>query len=256
MKDKFLFLDFDGVLHNNEKGLFAHLPAIEALSEKLKKDGIKLNIVFSTSWQDFISFHGLEKEVHQYAPKLHCYGGTQFDRDNEQASYQVLERFDKLKPNDVNFSNRFEAIVHFCHKNNIDLKDIAVLDDAINLFYEITSIYKWLLLGFSKEDIISLYQLDKDEYIKQVVEMFETSTSPSADKLSYQDWFYDEFYKAELNERSSRESFNKIKQYSIDKLSLVIDMLPIFVNHFVLVRDAKKGIGDDELVRLENILRQ
>lgn len=256
MKDKFLFLDFDGVLHSNEKGLFAHLPAIEALSEKLKKDGIKLNIVFSTSWQDFISFHGLENEVHRYATKLHCYGGTQFDRDNEQASYQVLERFDKLKPNDVNFSNRFEAIVHFCHKNNIDLKDIAVLDDAINLFYEITSIYKWLLLGFSKEDIIGLYQLDKDEYIKQVVEMFETSTSPSADKLSYQDWFYDEFYKAELNERSSRESFNKIKQYSIDKLSLVIDMLPIFVNHFVLVRDAKKGIGDDELVRLENILRQ
>lgn len=256
MKDKFLFLDFDGVLHSNEKGLFAHLPAIEALSEKLKKDGIKLNIVFSTSWQDFISFHGLENEVHRYATKLHCYGGTQFDRDNEQASYQVLERFDKLKPNDVNFSNRFEAIVHFCHKNNIDLKDIAVLDDAINLFYEITSIYKWLLLGFSKEDIIGLYQLDKDEYIKQVVEMFETSTSPSADKLSYQDWFYDEFYKAELNERSSRESFNKIKQYSIDKLSLVIDMLPIFVNHFVLVRDAKKGIGDDELVRLEHILRQ
>lgn len=256
MKDKFLFLDFDGVLHSNEKGLFAHLPAVEVLSEKLKKDGIKLNIVFSTSWQDFISFHGLENEVHRYAPKLHCYGGTQFDRDNEQASYQVLERFDKLKPNDVNFSNRFEAIVHFCHKNNIDLKDIAVLDDAINLFYEITSIYKWLLLGFSKEDIISLYQLDKDEYIKQVVEMFETSTSPSADKLSYQDWFYDEFYKAELNERSSRESFNKIKQYSIDKLSSVIDMLPIFVNHFVLVRDAKKGIGDDELIRLENILRQ
>lgn len=256
MKDKFLFLDFDGVLHSNEKGLFAHLPAVEVLSEKLKKDGIKLNIVFSTSWQDFISFHGLENEVHRYATKLHCYGGTQFDRDNEQASYQVLERFDKLKPNDVNFSNRFEAIVHFCHKNNIDLKDIAVLDDAINLFYEITSIYKWLLLGFSKEDIISLYQLDKDEYIKQVVEMFETSTSPSADKLSYQDWFYDEFYKAELNERSSRESFNKIKQYSIDKLSSVIDMLPIFVNHFVLVRDAKKGIGDDELVRLENILRQ
>ena len=256
MKDKFLFLDFDGVLHSNEKGLFAHLPAVEVLSEKLKKDGIKLNIVFSTSWQDFISFHGLENEVHRYAPKLHCYGGTQFDRDNEQASYQVLERFDKLKPNDVNFSNRFEAIVHFCHKNNIDLKDIAVLDDAINLFYEITSIYKWLLLGFSKEDIISLYQLDKDEYIKQVVEMFETSTSPSADKLSYQDWFYDEFYKAELNERSSRESFNKIKQYSIDKLSSVIDMLPIFVNHFVLVRDAKKGIGDDEVIRLENILRQ
>lgn len=256
MKDKFLFLDFDGVLHSNEKGLFAHLPAVEVLSEKLKKDGIKLNIVFSTSWQDFISFHGLENEVHRYAPKLHCYGGTQFDRDNEQASYQVLERFDKLKPNDVNFSNRFEAIVHFCHKNNIDLKDIAVLDDAINLFYEITSIYKWLLLGFSKEDIISLYQLDKDEYIKQVVEMFETSTSPSADKLSYQDWFYDEFYKAELNERSSRESFNKIKQYSIDKLSSVIDMLPIFVNHFVLVRDAKKGIGGDELIRLENILRQ
>ena len=256
MKDKFLFLDFDGVLHSNEKELFAHLPAVEVLSEKLKKDGIKLNIVFSTSWQDFISFHGLENEVHRYATKLHCYGGTQFDRDNEQASYQVLERFDKLKPNDVNFSNRFEAIVHFCHKNNIDLKDIAVLDDAINLFYEITSIYKWLLLGFSKEDIISLYQLDKDEYIKQVVEMFETSTSPSADKLSYQDWFYDEFYKAELNERSSRESFNKIKQYSIDKLSSVIDMLPIFVNHFVLVRDAKKGIGDDELIRLENILRQ
>lgn len=256
MKDKFLFLDFDGVLHSNEKGLFAHLPAVEVLSEKLKKDGIKLNIVFSTSWQDFISFHGLENEVHRYATKLHCYGGTQFDRDNEQASYQVLERFDKLKPNDVNFSNRFEAIVHFCHKNNIDLKDIAVLDDAINLFYEITSIYKWLLLGFSKEDIIGLYQLDKDEYIKQVVEMFETSTSPSADKLSYQDWFYDEFYKAELNERSSRESFNKIKQYSIDKLSSVIDMLPIFVNHFVLVRDAKKGIGDDELIRLENILRQ
>lgn len=256
MKDKFLFLDFDGVLHSNENGLFAHLPAIEALSEKLKKDGIKLNIVFSTSWQDFISFHGLENEVHRYAPKLHCYGGTQFDRDNEQASYQVLERFDKLKPNDVNFSNRFEAIVHFCHKNNIDLKDIAVLDDAINLFYEITSIYKWLLLGFSKEDIIGLYQLDKDEYIKQVVEMFETSTSPSADKLSYQDWFYDEFYKSELNERSSRESFNKIKQYSIDKLSSAIDMLPIFVNHFVLVRDAKKGIDDDELVRLENILRQ
>jgi hypothetical protein len=256
MKDKFLFLDFDGVLHSNEKGLFAHLPAVEVLSEKLKKDGIKLNIVFSTSWQDFISFHGLENEVHRYATKLHCYGGTQFDRDNEQASYQVLERFDKLKPNDVNFSNRFEAIVHFCHKNNIDLKDIAVLDDAINLFYEITSIYKWLLLGFSKEDIIGLYQLDKDEYIKQVVEMFETSTSPSADKLSYQDWFYDEFYKAELNERLSRESFNKIKQYSIDKLSSVIDMLPIFVNHFVLVRDAKKGIGDDELIRLENILRQ
>lgn len=256
MKDKFLFLDFDGVLHSNEKGLFAHLPAVEVLSEKLKKDGIKLNIVFSTSWQDFISFHGLENEVHRYAPKLHCYGGTQFDRDNEQASYQVLERFDKLKPNDVNFSNRFEAIVHFCHKNNIDLKNIAVLDDAINLFYEITSIYKWLLLGFSKEDIIGLYQLDKDEYIKQVVEMFETSTSPSADKLSYQDWFYDEFYKSELNERSSRESFNKIKQYSIDKLSSVIDMLPIFVNHFVLVRDAKKGIDDDELIRLENILRQ
>lgn len=256
MKDKFLFLDFDGVLHSNEKGLFAHLPAVEVLSEKLKKDGIKLNIVFSTSWQDFISFHGLENEVHRYAPKLHCYGGTQFDRDNKQASYQVLERFDKLKPNDVNFSNRFEAIVHFCHKNNIDLKNIAVLDDAINLFYEITSIYKWLLLGFSKEDIIGLYQLDKDEYIKQVVEMFETSTSPSADKLSYQDWFYDEFYKSELNERSSRESFNKIKQYSIDKLSSVIDMLPIFVNHFVLVRDAKKGIDDDELVRLENILRQ
>lgn len=256
MKDKFLFLDFDGVLHSNEKGLFAHLPAIEALSEKLKKDGIKLNIVFSTSWQDFISFHGLENEVHRYATKLHCYGGTQFDRDNEQASYQVLERFDKLKPNDVNFSNRFEAIVHFCHKNNIDLKDIAVLDDAINLFYEITSIYKWLLLGFSKEDIIGLYQLDKDEYIKQVVEMFETGTSPSADKLSYQDWFYDEFYKAELNERSSRESFNKIKQYSIDKLSSVIDTLPIFINHFVLVRDTKKGIGDDELIRLENILLQ
>lgn len=256
MKDKFLFLDFDGVLHSNENGLFAHLPAIEVLSEKLKRDGIKLNIVFSTSWQDFISFHGLEKEVHQYAPKLHCYGGTQFDRDNEQASYRVLERFDKLKPNDVNFSNRFEAIVHFCYKNNIDLKDIVVLDDAINLFYEITSIYKWLLLGFSKEDIIDLYQLDNDEYIKQVVEMFETSTSPSADKLSYQDWFYDEFYKAELNERSSRESFNKIKQYSMDKLSSVIDMLPIFVNHFVLVRDAKKGIGDDELIRLENILRQ
>lgn len=255
MKDKFLFLDFDGVLHSG-KEIFTHLPAIESLSEKLKADGIKLNIVFSTSWQDFSSFHGLESEIHQYAPKLHCYGGTQFDRENEQASYRVLERFNKFKADEVNFSNRFEAIVHFCHKNHIDLKDIAILDDAINLFYEVTSIYKWLLLGYTKDDIINLYQLDKDEYINQVVEMFETSTSPSPDKLSYQDWFYDEFYKAELNECSSRESFNKIKQYSIDKLSSVIDMLPIFVNHFVLVRDAKKGIGYDELIRLDNILHE
>ena len=255
MKDKFLFLDFDGVLHSGNE-IFFHLPTIETLSERLKKDNIKLNIVFSTSWQDFQSFHRLESEVHQYAPKLHCYGGTQFDRDNEQASYRVLERFNKFKANEVNFSNRFDAIVHFCHKNNIDLKDIAVLDDAINLFYEATSICKWIFLGFSKEDIIGLYQLDKDEYIKQVVEMFETSTSPSPDKLSYQDWFYDEFYKAELNERSSRESFNQIKQYSIDKLSSVINILPVFVNHFVLVRDVKKGIGEDELVRLEGILRQ
>lgn len=255
MKDKFLFLDFDGVLHS-EKEIFTHLPAIETLSEKLKKDGIKLNIVFSTSWQDFSSFHGLEREIHQYAPKLHCYGGTQFDRDNEQASYRVLERFNKFKADEVNFSNRFEAIVHFCHKNHIDLKDIAILDDAINLFYEVTSIYKWLLLGYTKEDIINLYQLDKDEYINQVVEMFETSVSPSADKLSYQDWFYDEFYKAELNERSSRESFSTIKQYSADKLATVIDILPTFVSRLVLVRDARKGIGKDELIRLENILRQ
>lgn len=255
MKDKFLFLDFDGVLHS-EKEIFTHLPAIESLSEKLKKDGIKLNIVFSTSWQDFSSFHGLESEIHQYAPKLHCYGGTQFDRDNEQASYRVLERFNKFKADEVNFSNRFEAIVHFCHKNHIDLKDIAILDDAINLFYEVTSIYKWLLLGYTKDDIINLYQLDKDEYINQVVEMFETSVSPSADKLSYQDWFYDEFYKAELNERSSRESFSTIKQYSVDKLASVIDILPTFVSRLVLVRDARKGIGEDELIRLENILRQ
>lgn len=255
MKDKFLFLDFDGVLHSGNE-IFFHLPALEALSDKLKRDGIKLNIVFSTSWQDFSSFHLLECEMHRYAPKLHCYGGTQFDRDNEQASYRVLERFNKFKANEVNFSNRFEAIVHFCHKNHIDLKDIAILDDAVNLFYEVTSIYKWLLLGYSKEDIISLYQLDKDEYINQVIEMFEASVSPSADKLNYQDWFYDEFYKAELNERSSRESFSRIKQYSVDKLASVIEILPTFVSRLVLVRDARKGIGEDELIRLENILRQ
>ena len=255
MKDKFLFLDFDGVLHS-EKEIFTHLPDIESLSEKLKKDGIKLNIVFSTSWQDFSSFHGLESEIHQYAPKLHCYGGTQFDRENEQASYCVLERFNKFKADEVNFSNRFEAIVHFCHKNHIDLKDIAILDDAINLFYEVTSIYKWLLLGYTKDDIINLYQLDKDEYINQVAEMFETSVSPSKDKLSYQDWFYDEFYKAELNERSSRESFSVIKQYSVDKLTSVIDILPTFISRLVLVRDARKGVDKDELIRLENVLRQ
>ena len=255
MKDKFLFLDFDGVLHS-EKEIFTHLPDIESISEKLKKDGIKLNIVFSTSWQDFSSFHGLESEIHQYAPKLYCYGGTQFDRENEQASYRVLERFNKFKADEVNFSNRFEAIVHFCHKNHIDLKDIAILDDAINLFYEVTSIYKWLLLGYTKDDIINLYQLDKDEYINQVVEMFETSVSPSKDKLSYQDWFYDEFYKAELNERSSRESFSVIKQYSVDKLTSVIDILPTFISRLVLVRDARQGVDEDELVRLENILRQ
>lgn len=255
MKDKFLFLDFDGVLHS-EKEIFTHLPDIESISEKLKKDGIKLNIVISTSWQDFSSFHGLESEIHQYAPKLHCYGGTQFDRENEQASYRVLERFNKFKADEVNFSNRFEAIVHFCHKNHIDLKDIAILDDAINLFYEVTSIYKWLLLGYTKDDIINLYQLDKDEYINQVVEMFETSVSLSKDKLSYQDWFYDEFYKAELNERSSRESFSVIKQYSVDKLTSVIDILPTFISRLVLVRDARQGVDEDELVRLENILRQ
>ena len=255
MKDKFLFLDFDGVLHSGNE-IFFHLPALEALSDKLKRDGIKLNIVFSTSWQDFSSFHLLECEMHRYAPKLHCYGGTQFDRDNEQASYRVLERFNKFKANEVNFSNRFEAIVHFCHKNHIDLKDIAILDDAINLFYEVTSIYKWLLLGYTKDDIINLYQLDKDEYINQVVEMFETSVSPSKDKLSYQDWFYDEFYKAELNERSSRESFSVIKQYSVDKLTSVIDILPTFISRLVLVRDARQGVDEDELVRLENILRQ
>ena len=86
--------------------------------------------------------------------------------------------------------------------------------------------------------------------------MFEASVSPSADKLNYQDWFYDEFYKAELNERSSRESFSRIKQYSVDKLASVIDILPTFVSRLVLVRDARKGIGEDELIRLENILRQ
>ena len=86
--------------------------------------------------------------------------------------------------------------------------------------------------------------------------MFETSVSPSKDKLSYQDWFYDEFYKAELNERSSRESFSVIKQYSVDKLTSVIDILPTFISRLVLVRDARQGVDEDELVRLENILRQ
>ena len=137
--NKYLFLDFDGVLGKD----YENIKLISNLSKKLlEKYNLRLNIIFTTSHQEWFSFEDLCHTLEKHKVDLNYFGGIFYDKNNNQKlkfhSNNVVKKEEFHKP-----SNRYELIVDYCKAHHINFNDIVILDDIANLFYELCLFYEF-----------------------------------------------------------------------------------------------------------------
>lgn len=124
---KYIFLDFDGVLHSYGKS-FSHLHHFHQMLEMMKtyakiylNADIDIHVVFSTSWRK----HKTTKQLSQYI----C-------NDTIPMIFSSLSGYEKMAALAGNFTedNRLSLIIQYIQSNHISLDDVLILDDMDILY--------------------------------------------------------------------------------------------------------------------------
>lgn len=135
---KYLFLDFDGVLHGEQYNwqLFSHM---DKLCEAIIAHKDNLRIVISSSWREDYSLETLKEPFWEEVRPL-IVGIT----PSHEESFAPLARFGEIK--------------HYCQNNNISDNDWIALDDMAILFPEECQnlILTNSLTGLSDDNILRL----------------------------------------------------------------------------------------------------
>jgi hypothetical protein len=112
---KYLFVDFDGVMHRNGHKAFEHAEYFgKIISQISHMTDVEVRIVFSTSWREYQTVERLAN----YLPKqIHarCVGKTPLIRESMPHP-------------------RFQEIMMYVKEHGIDDKDWVALDDMACLF--------------------------------------------------------------------------------------------------------------------------
>lgn len=291
--NKYLFLDFDGVLGQDYK----KIKLINELSKVLlEKYNLSLNVIFTTSHQEWFDF----KDLHQILEKnldTHCYinffGGICYDKDNNQKlkfhSSNVVNKEDFHK-----ISNRYELIVDYCKTYNIHFEDIAILDDVANLFYELCLFYEFTkpfsekieaekllcllndcetleeFLGNLLRNTIYLdLQQNTSQYYKYsssdekwlLKKKPEFLSNEEKQYLQYLDLKDIEFIKQSYYFSSNEYDYlrKKYKDYSIEEMEIVLEEVYSIYKAFILVvsKTTNTKINDTQIEELEvNAIKQ
>ena len=131
-KTKWIFLDFDGVLHDfNDilnNNLFCYNVNLKFLVMMLKKENFNVNVVFSTSWRLNSSLTDLKDNIYEIVddvsffdktcPEIHSYTHGDYDKPGSSQN------------------NRYEEINKYLITHDIKYGDYVVLDDAAGLFFK------------------------------------------------------------------------------------------------------------------------
>jgi len=291
--NKYLFLDFDGVLGLDYK----KIKLINELSKVLlEKYNLSLNVIFTTSHQEWFDF----KDLYQILEKkldTHCYinffGGICYDKDNNQKlkfhSSNVVNKEDFHK-----ISNRYELIVDYCKTHNIHFEDIAILDDVANLFYELCLFHEFTkpfsekieaekllcllndcetleeFLGNLLRNTIYLdLQQNTSQYYKYsssdekwlLKKKPEFLSNEEKQYLQYLDLKDIEFIKQSYYFSSNEYDYlrKKYKDYSIEEMEIVLEEVYSIYKVFVLVvsKTTNTKINDTQIEELEvNAIKQ
>ena len=145
LQDKYIFLDFDGVLHTlsdvyqNEE--FSHLNVLNLfIKNAIEKNPIRMNIVVSSSWRLSHTLEQLTKlltydlfgyENHIF--KLIKNGLVKIDITGNEIYSKV--GFKQHMQNYGECNNRYLEIKKYIDDHNIQFGDYVVLDDCDGLFF-------------------------------------------------------------------------------------------------------------------------
>ena len=116
MKFKYLFFDFDGVMHGEKfnSDFFSHA---DMVTKKLLPYKDNFKIIISSSWREF---HELDVLQHAF---------------NEPLNLNVID-ITPISPNGLDCHGRYFEIKEYCKINNISNDQWLAIDDLSRLFPE------------------------------------------------------------------------------------------------------------------------
>lgn len=144
MTMKYIFLDFDGVMHipGNYHPKFEHM---DIFCESLQPYLRKFQIIISSSWREVYSFEEL-KDLFPEFIQSHIVDITPVLWSQK---YQ-----------------RYQEVLTWCRKYSVDTKDILILDDMAELFPQ--DCFELLLIdnkkGLTCEDLQKILVFMEDEH--------------------------------------------------------------------------------------------
>ena len=145
LQDKYIFLDFDGVLHTlsdacrNEE--FLHLNVLNLfIKNAIEKNPIRINIVVSSNWRLKYSIDKLKyflcHDVYGYTnniANLMEQGLVKIDVTGQEI-YSKTQFLPSVKSYDSE-NNRYLEITKYIQEHHIQFGDYVVLDDNDSLFF-------------------------------------------------------------------------------------------------------------------------
>lgn len=142
---KYIFLDFDGVLHGNKQNTEPFC-LLDNFEERLKPHEDKFKIVISSSWRNLYDFNDLKEILFL---KLNNVIGITPDLGNERLEFE-----------------RYEEVRQYCTINKIGFHNCLCVDDSESLF---PWGYLFLLLtdsdkGITNEDIDKIIEFINHKY--------------------------------------------------------------------------------------------
>lgn len=137
---KYIFLDFDGVLHTmndymRSENLFQYNHNLMSMLKKIKEKHDDITIVFSTSWRLDFNIDYLKKMLGNEI----CTLVKEFDTTvlkNYKSIIGYLEYADEPEYQ----NNRYEEISEYLENKKIKFGDYVVIDDSFDLFFKVHKI--------------------------------------------------------------------------------------------------------------------
>lgn len=168
---KYIFLDFDGVLHSYGKS-FSHLHHFHHMLEMMKTHAklylnadIDIHIVFSTSWR-----------MHKTTEQLSKYVAS----DKIPMIFSSLSGYEKMAALAGNFTedNRLSLIIQYIQSNHISLDDVLILDD-MDILYSFPYQNETMFLGTQFD-----FNKVADPFYQQLNQRFLLCNTPINEKLA------------------------------------------------------------------------
>jgi hypothetical protein len=173
---KYIFLDFDGVLHSHSHGKsFSHLHYFHKMLKMMKtyakvqlNADIDIHVVFSTSWRK-----------HKTAEQLSAYIGN----DAIPMIFSSLSEYETFFKNVFTDENRLYLIKQYIQSNHISLDDVLILDDMDILY---SFLYQNEIMYLGKQ-----FDIDKvtDSFYQKLNQRFLLCETPINEQLAIEGCF-------------------------------------------------------------------